>query len=28
VPLVDHLLVAGPSWRSLRQRFPELFVTA
>ena len=26
VPLVDHLVVAGASWRSLRRAFPELFV--
>jgi DNA repair protein RadC len=26
VPLVDHLVVAGSSWRSLRRTCPELFV--
>jgi DNA repair protein RadC len=26
VPLVDHIVVAGPSWRSLRRSNPELFV--
>jgi len=27
LPLVDHLVVAGPRWRSLRRTNPELFVT-